>query len=92
MSPEGCRFARLNIWGQAKNSNMSYVRVLLTLRRMFSCLDYLVQRRLEITAQYDLRCSLLDDVITRTTVQVTSDSHSVGLINTICDQGVYVNF
>ena len=57
---------------------------------MFSCLDYLVQRRLEITAQYDLRCSLLDDVITRTTVQVTSDSHSVGLINTICDQGVYV--
>ena len=70
---------------------MGPARVLLALRWMFSCLDYLVQRRLEITAQYDLRCSLLDDVITRTTVQVTSDSHSVGLINTICDQGVYVN-
>ena len=71
---------------------MFYVKVLLVLRWMFSCLDYLVQRRLEITAQYDLRCSLLDDVITRTTIQVTSDSHSVGLINTICGQGVYVNF
>ena len=69
---------------------MFYFRGLLALRWMFSCLDYLVQRRLEITAQYDLKCSLLDDVITRTTVQVTSDSRSVGLINTICDQGLYV--
>ena len=63
---------------------------MLILRWMISCLDYLVQRRLEITAQYDYECSLLDDVITRTSVQVTSDNHYVGLINTICDQGVYV--
>ena len=75
---------------QQRKSHRYHVRVLLTLRLMFSGLDYLVQRRLEITAQYDLKCSLLDAVITRTTVQVTSDSHSVGLINTICDQGVYV--
>ena len=75
---------------QQRKSHRYHVRVLLTLRWMFSGLDYLVQRRLEITAQYDLECSLLDDVITRTTVQVTSDSHSVGLINTMCDLGVYV--
>ena len=53
------------------------------------CLDYLVQRRLEITAQYDLRCSLLADNVIRSTVQVTADSHSVGLISTICKQGKY---
>ena len=52
-------------------------------------LDYLVQRRLEITAQYDLSCSILADNVIRSTVQVTADSHSAGLISTICKQGKY---
>ena len=66
------------------------VKVLLDLSCVFSCLDYLVQRRLEITAQYDLMCSLLDDKITRSTAQTIANSHSAGLINTICDQGLCV--
>ena len=56
------------------------------------CLDYLVQRRLEITARYDLRCSLLADNVVRSTVQVTADSHSAGLITTICKQGRYTGW
>ena len=56
------------------------------------CLDYLVQRRLEITAQYDLRCSLLADNVVRSTVQVTADSHSAGLISTLCKQGKYTGW
>ena len=51
-----------------------------------------MQRRLEITAQYDLQCSLLDDKITRSTAQTIANSHSAGLINTICDQGLCVEF
>ena len=52
----------------------------------------MVQRRLEITAQYDLQCSLLDDKITHSTAQTIANSHSAGLINTICDQGLCVEF
>ena len=55
-------------------------------------LDGLVRRRLELSAQYDLKCSLLDDKITRTTIQVTADSHSADLIHIICNQGlIFIN-
>ena len=49
----------------------------------------MVQRRLEITAHCDLRCSLFVDNVIRSTVQVTADSHSAGLISTICNQFKY---
>ena len=75
-------------------SFISYKIVLLIVVECFSYilrlgyLDGLVRRRLELTAQYDLRCSLLDDKITRTTIQVTADSHSADLIHIICNQGL----
>ena len=73
-------------------SHNRYTQLYLQLDDSSIRLDYLVQRRLAITAQYDLRCSLLGDNVVRSTVQVTANSHSAGLISTICGQGKYTGW
>ena len=57
---------------------------------MFLCLGYLdgfVQRRIELRAQYKMKCSLLDDNIVRSTVQDTADGLCAGVIDIISDKG-----
>ena len=57
---------------------------------MFRCLGYLdgfVQRRIELRAQYKIKCSRLDDQITRSTVQDAADRLCAGVINIISDKG-----
>ena len=60
---------------------------------MFLCLgnsDGLVQRRLELMAQYKMKCSLLSDKKTQSMVQDTANRLSPALIQIIGDQGIYL--
>ena len=50
-------------------------------------LDGFVQRRIELRAQYEMKCSRLDDKITRSTVQDTADGLCAGVIDIISDKG-----
>ena len=51
-------------------------------------LDGFVQRRIELRAQYKMKCSLLDDEIVRSTVQDTADGLCAGVIEIISDKGI----
>ena len=53
-------------------------------------LDGLVQRRLELRAQYKMKCSLMSDKKTQSLVQDTANRLSAGLIQIIGDQGIYL--
>ena len=57
---------------------------------MFLCLVYLdgfVQRRIELRAQYKMKCSRLDDKITHSTIQDTADGLCAGVVDIISDKG-----
>ena len=53
-------------------------------------LDGLVQRRLELRAQYKMKCSLMSDKKTQSMVRDTANGLSAGLIQIIGDQGIYL--
>ena len=55
---------------------------------VFGFSDNLPLRRLELTAQYKIKCSNIQNTMVRVTAQVTANSHSVGVIQIICDQGI----
>ena len=55
---------------------------------VFGFSDNLLLRRLELTAQYKIKCSYIQNTMVRATAQVTAISHSVGIIQIICDQGI----
>ena len=50
--------------------------------------DNLLLRRLELTAQYKIKCSYIQNTMVRARAQATAISHSVGIIQIICDQGI----
>ena len=60
---------------------------------MFLCLgnlDGLVQRRLELRAQYKMKCSLMSDKKTQSMVRDTANRLYPALIQIIGDQGIYL--
>ena len=58
---------------------------------MFLCLGYLdgfVQRRMELRAQYKIKCSRLDDNIVHSMVQDAADRLCAGAVDIISDEGI----
>lgn len=47
-------------------------------------------RRINIRAEYDIQCDILDDPITKKSLQVTADNHANQIDGLICEDGRWI--